>query len=78
MALGDVVLYAFSALLLCQIPLGVVVYVDARRRDLEQANRYRLAIHIIPVMGILAFLHYVSERDSLSATSEEHSSDDTL
>jgi hypothetical protein len=58
---------AFVALMVgltAQYPLGLVVYLDARRLGLRDPSTYGLGI-VVPAAGFVVALYYLSERDTL-------------
>ena len=55
---------ALIAVLVAQYPLGVVVYLDARRLGLRDPAIYGLGI-VVPAAGFVVVLYYLSERGRL-------------
>ena len=47
-----------------QIPIGVLVYFDAKRLNLKNPDTYWLGV-IAPAAGFIVILYYFSERKSL-------------
>jgi len=47
-----------------QIPIGVLMYFDAKRLNLKNPDKYWLGV-IVPAAGFIVILYYFSERKSL-------------
>jgi len=60
----DAVPALFVGALLAQLPIAVLVALDARRRNLRNPEMYWLGI-VVPAAGFVVILYYVSARDSL-------------
>lgn len=58
--------------LLIQLPLGVVMYFDAKRLNLKNPEVYWLGV-VVPTVGFVVILYYFSERRSLPKASEADS-----
>jgi hypothetical protein len=58
-----VILLLVGALLL-QLPLGVVMYFDAKRLGLKDPEVYWLGV-VVPTVGFVVILYYFSERKDL-------------
>ena len=58
--------------LLIQLPIGVVMYVDAKRLNLKNPKVYWLVV-VAPAVGFVVILYYVSERRNLPTKSESDS-----
>jgi len=50
-----------------QIPIGVLVYFDAKRLDLQNPETYWLGV-IAPAAGFIVILYYLPERKNLPRT----------
>ncbi|WP_049986916.1 hypothetical protein [Halobellus rufus] len=57
---------------LIQLPLGVVMYLDAKRLGLQNPEQYWLGV-VVPAAGFVVILYYFSERRNLPKTSESDS-----
>ena len=57
---------------LIQLPLGVVLYFDAKRLNLKDPELYWLGV-VVPTVGFVVILYYVSERKNLPKQSESDS-----
>jgi hypothetical protein len=53
-----------------QIPLGVVMYLDARRLKLKDPEVYWLGV-VIPAAGFVVVLYYFAERRNLPKKEQE-------
>lgn len=53
-----------------QIPLGVLMYFDAKRLNLKNPETYWLGV-IIPAAGFVVIIWYFSERKSLPKEEED-------
>ncbi|MDQ2056356.1 hypothetical protein [Halobellus sp. H-GB7] len=62
--------------LLIQLPIGVVMYVDAKRLNLKNPEVYWLGV-VAPAVGFVVILYYVSERRNLPTKSEGDSETDS-
>jgi len=63
------VLLLLIGALLIQLPIGVVMYVDAKRLNLNNPEVYWLGV-VAPAVGFVVILYYVSERRNLPTKSE--------
>ncbi|RKD98203.1 hypothetical protein [Halopiger aswanensis] len=66
---SSVVVLLIAALLI-QFPIAVLVYVDARRLDLERPAMYSLGILSVPLAGWVVVLWYLSQRSELPRADE--------
>ena len=62
---------------LIQLPIGVVLYFDAKRLNLKDPELYWLGV-IVPTLGFVVILYYVSERKNLPKKSESDSQDGSI
>lgn len=60
---------AFVAFLGVQIPLAVLVYIDARRLGLKDPFVWEMGV-LVPAAGIPVILYYLSNRKTLPKKSE--------
>jgi len=63
------VLLLLVGLTLVQLPLGVLLYFDAKRLGLQDPEKYWLGV-IVPTLGFVVILYYVSERKNLPKQSD--------
>lgn len=75
--MADLIAVLLVAVIAAQLPIGVVVYLDARRLGLENPERYWLAI-IVPMGGLLVFLVYLSRRDRLPRAADASDADGSV
>ena len=68
--MADVVAFAFVFVLTIQLPLAVIVYLDARRLGLERPEIWWFGI-VAPAAGFLVAWYYVSQRANLAAEVNE-------
>ncbi|SDK83244.1 hypothetical protein [Natronorubrum texcoconense] len=68
--MSDLILVLLVGLFAIQIPMAVLVYIDARRLGLENPEQYDLGI-ILPAAGFLVFAYYLSKRGSLARRAAE-------
>lgn len=54
----------FAVLIAVQVPVGIVLYFDAKRLNLRNPEKYWFGV-IIPAAGFLVILYYFSERTNL-------------
>ncbi|AEH36833.1 hypothetical protein [Halopiger xanaduensis] len=66
---SSVVVLLIAALLI-QFPIAALVYLDARRLDLERATMYALGILSVPLAGWVVVLWYLSQRSELPRADE--------
>lgn len=64
MSPSDVALALLVGALAVQLPIAVLVYVDARRLGLENPETYWLGI-LVPAGGFVVILYYLSARRTL-------------
>lgn len=64
------VLGSLIAILVAQIPLGLLVYWDATRQDLAKSEEYGLAV-IVPAGGLIVLLWYLQARSDLPQVPEK-------
>ncbi|RQG91311.1 hypothetical protein EA462_04820 [Natrarchaeobius halalkaliphilus] len=62
--MSDLAALLFNAFLVVQVPIALLVYVDARRLALENPLVYVFGI-LVPAGGIIVVPIYVSRRDDL-------------
>lgn len=60
----DLVYLFFVGAIAIQIPIGILMYFDAKRLNLRNPETYWLGV-IIPAAGFVVILYYLSERKSL-------------
>lgn len=60
----NVVIGLLAGALIIQFPIGILMYIDARRLDLKNPQMYWLGV-IVPAAGFVVILYYFSERKSL-------------
>jgi hypothetical protein len=60
--------------LLIQLPLAVVIYVDAKGLNLKTPEQYWLGV-VVPTVGFVVILYYLSERRNLPRTPQADSQD---
>ncbi|WP_144901188.1 hypothetical protein [Halobellus captivus] len=70
----ELVMLLLVGAVLIQFPLGVVMYFDARRLDLENPEVYWLGV-VAPAVGFVVILYYFSERRNLPKKSESDPQD---
>jgi len=63
--------------LLVQLPLGVVMYFDAKRLGLKDPEVYWLGV-VVPTVGFVVILYYVSERKNLPKKDDADSQDGSI
>ena len=68
--MSDLVLALLVGLFVIQIPMAVLVYIDARRLGLENPEQYDLGI-ILPAAGFLVFAYYSSHWKSVHTRSHD-------
>ncbi len=68
---NSIILLVLAALAL-QFPIAILVYIDAKRLDLENPERYWLGI-VVPAGGLVVVLYYLSERKTLPRKEVERS-----
>lgn len=54
----------FVGAIAIQIPIGILMYFDAKRLNLKTPEKYWLGV-IVPAAGFIVILYYVSERHTL-------------
>lgn len=64
----QLVVLLFGGALLVQIPLAILVAIDARRLDLENPTMYELGI-LVPMGGLAVVAAYLYNRNSLPSKS---------
>ena len=67
--MSDWIMFALIAVLGVQIPLAVIVHVDAKRLGLENPMLYELGI-LVPTAGFLVAVVYFSQRSELPRADE--------
>ena len=72
----ELVMTLLVGALLIQLPLGVVMYFDARRLGLKHPEQYWLGV-VVPTVGFVVILYYFSERRNLPRKSEPDPEDDS-
>ncbi|WP_138006995.1 hypothetical protein [Halalkalirubrum salinum] len=55
-----------------QIPIGILMYFDAKRLNLKSPDTYWLGV-IVPAAGFIVILYYVSERKRLPKKETDNS-----
>ena len=66
------VLLLLVGLTLVQLPLGVLLYFDAKRLNLKDPELYWLGV-VVPTVGFVVILYYLSERKNLPKQSSADS-----
>ncbi|MDS0294013.1 hypothetical protein [Halogeometricum luteum] len=54
----------FYGVLALQLPIGVLMFFDAKRLKLKNPEKYWLGV-VIPAVGFVVVLYYLSERKNL-------------
>jgi hypothetical protein len=67
--MSDLVPVLLAGAVAIQIPLGIVMYFDAKRLNLKDPETYWLGV-VIPAAGFVVILYYFAERRELPK--EEH------
>ena len=67
--MSDLVPFLLAGVVAIQIPIGIVMYFDAKRLDLKNPEMYWLGV-VIPAAGFVVILYYFAERGNLPK--EEH------
>jgi len=62
--MAEPVMLLLVGVMLVQLPLGVVMYFDAKRLDLKDPELYWLGV-VVPTVGFIVILYYFSERRNL-------------
>ena len=62
----------FVGAIAIQIPVGILMYFDAKRLNLKSPETYWLGV-LIPAAGFLVILYYISERKTLPKKETEDS-----
>lgn len=60
----DIVIILLLVALVIQFPIGILLYLDAKRLDLKNPELYWLGV-IVPAGGFAVILYYLSERKTL-------------
>lgn len=66
----DLVAVAFVAAVAIQLPIGILVYVDARRLGLRNPELYSLGI-LLPAGGFVVIPYYLSQRKTFPKADAE-------
>ncbi|ELY88288.1 hypothetical protein C483_16296 [Natrialba hulunbeirensis JCM 10989] len=72
--MDSLVIVLLMAALLIQVPIALLVRVDARRQGFDNPEMYELGI-LVPMGGILVVPAYISKRRSLSRSDDAESVD---
>jgi hypothetical protein len=68
--MSDLVPFLLVGAVAIQIPIGIVMYFDAKRLDLKDPEVYWLGV-VIPAAGFIVILYYFAERRNLPKKEEE-------
>lgn len=68
--MAELVMFAVAAVVALQIPVAIVVHVDAKRLGLANPEMYELGI-LVPTAGIAVALVYFSRRRDLPRADDE-------
>lgn len=60
----DLALVLLVGAIAIQIPIGILMYFDARRLNLKDPEIYWLGV-VVPAAGFIVILYYFSERKNL-------------
>ncbi|ADB62819.1 hypothetical protein Htur_3965 (plasmid) [Haloterrigena turkmenica DSM 5511] len=66
----DLVVTLLISALAIQFPIGIFMYLDAKRLDLKNPELYWLGV-IVPAGGFAVVLYYLSERKTLPKNEPE-------
>jgi hypothetical protein len=62
--MSDLVALVLAGVVALQVPIGVLMYLDARRLGLKNPERYWLGV-VVPAGGFVVIFYYLSKRKSL-------------
>jgi len=71
-AMSELVPFLLVGAVAIQIPIGIVMYFDAKRLDLKDPEVYWLGV-VIPAAGFVVILYYFAERRNLPKKEEDTS-----
>ena len=74
--MADVVPLVLLGALALQIPIGILMYVDAKRLGLKNPELYWLGV-VVPTAGFVVILYYFSERRNLPRKDTEGTGDES-
>jgi len=67
--MSDVIVLILVALIFLQLPVSLIVRLDAKRLNLKQPVKYELGI-VVPAAGFMVLIYYLSKRRELPKREE--------